>query len=85
MRERPSVDECPSITPLQARQYVTRWAAHELDHHAGNGSEWLFPDELTEADHARLVGALQNIVARLDREADRLKRLLLSAGQDVLP
>lgn len=75
----------PRYGPIQLRHYLYRKVAAELAHHAGNGSEWLFPDELSKAEQARLVEMLEGLVTDFDVKAHELGEALKELGKEPIP
>ena len=73
------------ITMLQAREYVTRTAASELNHHMSNGSEWLNPEGMTEEELGMLKTVLEDLVTELDVRADNYHRALIKQKKEPIP
>lgn len=70
---------------LQLQHYLYRMIASELAHHAGNGSEWLFPDELSSAEQRKLVAMLEEVVTDFDVKAKDLGASLKELGKEPIP
>lgn len=68
----------------QLRHYLYRKVASELAHHAGNGSEWLFPKELSELEHTVLVEELNRLVTDFDVKANKLLDKLTKYGEEPI-
>jgi hypothetical protein len=71
--------------PLQLRHYLYRMVAAELDHHRGNGSEWLFPEELSLREHKALSKMLDEIVTNFDIVAQDLGDALRELKKEPIP
>lgn len=70
---------------LKLKEYLFRRLASEIEHHKGNGSEWLFPDELTEAQQKELLALLDQVVADFDVKAARLATRIDLIGEERIP
>lgn len=71
--------------PLQLRHYLYRKVAAELNHHIGNGSEWLFPDELSAAEQRRLLRMLEEVVTDFDVKVQELSESLKELRKEPIP
>jgi hypothetical protein len=71
--------------PTQLRHYLYRMVAAELGHHRANGSEWLFPEELSAAEQEKLLKMLDSLVTDFDVKAEELGQALLRAEVEPIP
>jgi hypothetical protein len=79
--ESPMCSPRPSITPLQARQYVARWAAKDLHLRPG----WIYACDGSSTDRRLLEAAAEVLATQLDLEAAQTTLQLQTEGQRPLP